>query len=39
LELIACERDLVNVVYFGLIGMAVLFILMTLVTLVYVYKE
>jgi hypothetical protein len=39
LELIACERDLVNVVYFGLIGMVVLFILMTLVTLVYVYKE
>jgi hypothetical protein len=39
LELIACERELVNFVYFGLIGMAILFVLLTLITLAYVYKE
>jgi hypothetical protein len=38
-ELTSCEGNIVNVVYYGLIGMSVLFIVMSIFTLAFVYKE
>jgi hypothetical protein len=38
-ELTSCEGNIVNVVYYGLIGMSVLFIIMSIFTLAFVYKE
>jgi hypothetical protein len=38
-ELTSCEGNIVNVVYYGLIAMSVLFIVMSIFTLAFVYKE
>jgi hypothetical protein len=38
-QLTNCEGNIVNVVYYGLIGMSVLFIVMSIFTLAFVYKE
>jgi hypothetical protein len=38
-ELKTCEGNIVNLVYYGLVGMSALFVMMSIVTLTYLYKE
>jgi hypothetical protein len=39
LEIDSCEGNLVNVVYYGLIGMSAVFVLVSIATLAFLYKE
>jgi hypothetical protein len=38
-EIFECEGEIVNIVYYGLIGMSILFLLMSVFTIAYLYKE